>query len=137
MTGLTEATLPVRRCECSFCRRHGAAYTSDPAGAVHFELAAPDAVRTYRFASRTVDFLFCRGCGVMTAALSVIDGITYAVVNANTLDTPIGMAQEPVDYGGETPEQGRERRRRNWIGRVEVNVQGKRLEEWRAVIGIA
>ena len=35
---------PVRECQCSFCQKHGACYTSDPAGALRFEHrdAGPD-----------------------------------------------------------------------------------------------
>ncbi len=35
-TSIDPAAWPVRSCQCSFCRRHGARCTSDPAGTLRF-----------------------------------------------------------------------------------------------------
>jgi hypothetical protein len=123
--------LAARRCECRFCRGHGAAYTGEPDGKLAIELAREGAVRPYRFASQVVDFLLCSHCGVLTAALSRIDGRTYAVINANTLDRPIGVQPARVDFSDETPGQAEARRKRHWIGRVTVQVAAKAVEEQR------
>lgn len=117
--------LPLRSCRCSFCRRIGARYTADPAGALRIEIADPAAVSRYRFASGVVDFLVCRRCGGMPAALTGIDGRTFGIVNANTLDTPVEGDAPVVDFSAETPEEGLERRRRNWIGRVSIRLGGE------------
>ncbi len=117
-TGRSPAELPLRGCRCSFCRRIGARYTADPAGALRIEIADPAAVSRYHFASGVVDFLVCRRCGGMPAALTGIDGRTFGIVNANTLQTPLEGDAPVVDFSAETPEAGRERRRRTWIGRV-------------------
>jgi len=119
------AELPLRSCRCSFCRRIGARYTADPAGALRIEIADPAAVSRYRFASGVVDFLVCRRCGGMPAALTGIDGRTFGIVNANTLDTPVEGDAPVVDFSAETPEEGLERRRRNWIGRVSIRLGGE------------
>lgn len=48
-TRLTPAELPVRTCGCTFCRRVGPRYTSDPTGHVTITLASRHAAHPYRF----------------------------------------------------------------------------------------
>lgn len=110
--------LPLRACGCSFCRKHGARYTSDPEGALVVATAASDS--RYRFSTGVVDFLVCPKCGVMALAMTRIGERNYAVVNANTLDNaPTGMATA-MDFSGETADEAVERRKRNWIGNVDL-----------------
>jgi len=120
LTGRKADELPLRRCGCSFCRRVGARYTSDPQGELHIRILDPAAVSRYRFASEVVEFLVCARCGCMPVALCQIDGGTYAVINANTLNTPLDGDADLVDFSAGTPQEGKARRRRNWIGRVTV-----------------
>jgi hypothetical protein len=110
--------LPLRACRCSFCRRAGARYTSDPEGELRIAIANPAALSRYRFASGVVEFIVCTRCGGMPAAVTEIDSRTHAVVNANTLDTPLDGDAPAVDFSGETPQEGEERRRRTWISHV-------------------
>jgi len=60
---------PLRACACSFCRSHNTRTVADPDGL--FELWADDwsVVESYRFSSRTADFILCRRCGVYIAAV--------------------------------------------------------------------
>ena len=44
-TALTE--LPLRACQCTFCRRHGALTTSDPAGEVVLSVSEEPAAVVY------------------------------------------------------------------------------------------
>src|SRR5688572_18730319 len=37
-TALAVTQLPLRACQCSFCRHHGALSTSDPGGTLRFDL---------------------------------------------------------------------------------------------------
>jgi hypothetical protein len=120
--------LPLRACRCSFCRRVGARYTSDPEGELRIAITDPAALSRYRFTSGVVAFLVCTRCGGMPAAVTEIDRRTHAVVNANTLDTPLDGEAPTVDFSGETPQEGEERRRRSWISRVTI-VDGERLHE--------
>jgi hypothetical protein len=60
--GRPVAELSLRACQCSFCQRHGALTTSDPAAHLHVE-AAPGAVHRYRFGLGVTDFLLCAECG--------------------------------------------------------------------------
>lgn len=115
--------LPVRRCNCSFCRKHGAVYTSDPSGVLDIDIKEPEAVKKYRFSSGVVEFLICANCGVMTAATASIDGNLYGVIIANSMDDPIATTPEEKKFAEETLQDGLERRKRNWIQRVSISYQ--------------
>ena len=115
------ATLPLRQCGCSYCRRTGARYSADPAGALHLAIGDAQAVTRHQFASKAVEFLLCRHCGVLTAALTRVDDTLLAVINANTLDHAATGACTTSDFSAETEEQGRQRRRRTWIADVTLS----------------
>jgi hypothetical protein len=108
--------LPLRACDCSFCRKHGVRTTSDPAGTVMFRIGDPGLLQRYRFGTQTADTLICRNCGIYLAAVTEIDGALYAVVNVNALDDRTAFARMPsvMNYEGETAEQRMARRRVKW-----------------------
>ena len=108
------AELPLRACQCSFCRAHGALSTSDPAGAVRFERQA-DPLR-YRFGLRTADFLLCGRCGAYVGATIEDGGRAWAILNANTLDDAAALTQPatPMDYDGEDADARAARRQARW-----------------------
>jgi hypothetical protein len=106
--------LRLRACQCSFCRRHGARTTSDPAGAARIVLKNSEAVSYYQFGSQTADFLVCSRCGVYVAAVLRNDSRMVATLNVNTFDIPLTQAADFVDYEGETPQQRIVRRRSVW-----------------------
>ena len=115
-TGLALAELPLRACQCSFCRLHGIVSTSDPQGRVRLYAGDPSLVQRYRFGLGITDFLICRRCGVYLAAVAEMDGARYAVLNANALSglAGLGRAAEPMDYDGEDATARRARRRTRW-----------------------
>ena len=80
------ATISPRVCDCSFCRKHGAAYISDPAGKLRLTIANPGAVRTYRQGSEVARFQLCGECGVLLAVTFKHGGRVYGAVNATCLD---------------------------------------------------
>ena len=85
--GLTSAArrLQPRACDCEFCRKHGAAWVSDPHGSLGIRIAdARDAGR-YTQGAGIAEMLLCRRCGVLVAALWQADRL-YGVVNARALD---------------------------------------------------
>lgn len=109
-------TWSVRLCGCSFCRAHGAVYTSDPAARAIFRLPPRLPLVRYRFALRTADFLLCGACGVFLGAMIVFDGRVAATLNLNAFaQAPSGLAT-PVfgSFEGESPEQRLDRRIRTW-----------------------
>jgi hypothetical protein len=115
-TTLAIDALPLRACQCSFCRRHGALSTSDPAGRVSFSLRDSTRVTRYRFGLKTADFLLCADCGVYVAAVIGERGEEWAVMNANTLDGAARLRQPitPMTYEGESASQRNARRRERW-----------------------
>ncbi len=121
-TALSPGELPLRACQCSFCRSHGVLSTSDPAGSVSVRVADAAQLQRYRFGLGITDFLICRHCGVYLLALAEMDGGRYAVLNANALDGWAGLSAEPqpMDYEGEDPAARRQRRKARWtpVGRL-------------------
>ena len=109
--------VPLRACACTFCRKHGATWTSDPAGALAVRVADAVQLSRYRFGLGTSEFLVCRRCGVVAAAVAVIDGATCGAVNVNALDARGTFTQPPtpVDYDQETADDRLARRRGAWM----------------------
>jgi hypothetical protein len=106
----------VRACQCSFCKGHGAACTSDPAGSVSFVHSRESELQRYRFGLRTADFLLCRNCGVYIGAVIKNGADAFATLNIRAisevhLDVP---PPESVDYGQESVRERRRRRAQNW-----------------------
>jgi hypothetical protein len=115
-TALEPAAWPMRACQCSFCRSHGALMTSDPAGLLEFRTGETNKVRRYRFGGRTADFLICQECGVYVGVQMVTDAGRFGVVNVLTFrpllaDLPVAQS---MDFGAETAEVRRVRRVSRW-----------------------
>jgi len=117
----SDGPMAGRRCGCGFCRRHGSLYTTDPAGRLSIGAVA-GSLRSYRFGQHTADFLLCAHCGVLVAVAAEIDGALRGVVNLAVMEPPPDLPSDiPVmDFEGESEEDRTARRRRNWIGRVEI-----------------
>jgi hypothetical protein len=116
------ADLPLGRCDCSFCRRHGARTVADPGGDLVIRAQA-GALNRYRFGLGITDMLLCATCGVYVAALITHEGRDYATLNANMLDTRDSLDPAPPlsSYGGETAEVRIARRLAKWTpARVEI-----------------
>ena len=115
-TAQDAARIPLRECQCTFCRLHGVTAMTDPAGRVEVRLGNPELVSRYQFGLRASEFLICRRCGVYVAAVAVIDGASYASLNANVLQDRASFTQrpQPVDYGRESAVERLARRRRAW-----------------------
>lgn len=115
-TARPPASLPLRACDCTFCRRHGATAVTDPGGHLEIRISDPRELSRYGFALRTADFLVCRTCGVFVAATCTVDGATYATLNANVLEARASFTQPPapVSYGAEDAAARLARRARLW-----------------------
>jgi hypothetical protein len=75
-----------RACDCSFCRKHGAAWLSDPQGALRVHIHDPTDLRTYRQGSDTADMLLCAHCGVLIAVVFAHSDGLFGALNAACLD---------------------------------------------------
>lgn len=112
---------PLRRCGCTFCRKHGATAVTDPAGSLEIRIHDAGRVSRYVFGLRTSEFLVCSRCGVYVAAICVVDGALYGTLNLNVLEGAAAFTQPPtpVEYDAEDVEQRLARRKRGWTPAVE------------------
>ncbi|HJR75010.1 MAG TPA: aldehyde-activating protein [Luteimonas sp.] len=95
-TDQTPSATHPRACDCTFCRKHGAAYLSDPAGALSIEEHVAGSRREYRQGSENARFQVCGHCGVLIAVVFEQEGRLFGAVNAKCLDGDPGFA-ETVD----------------------------------------
>ena len=118
--------IPARECGCSFCRKHGGAWTSNPDAGLEVVLKDSSGVSRYRFGTRTADFYICSCCGSVPLVLSEIDATIYAVVNTNTFENRDSLTfdRSPTDFDGEDTGTRLGRRKRNWIADVHVSTSG-------------
>jgi hypothetical protein len=79
-------TYHPRACDCDFCRKHGAAYVSDPQGSLVVRIRDERNTAYYRQGSGLADFLFCRSCGVLAAVLYREDSRAYGAINAKIVE---------------------------------------------------
>ena len=116
------ATLPARACQCGFCTRIDAAWTSHPDGELDLFVRGSASPVRYRFGTGTADFLICGLCGILVAAVSRIDGRDYAVINLRSAKGGLaGRERVSADFDGEQTCGRLERRCRNWIPTVRFN----------------
>jgi hypothetical protein len=75
-----------RACDCTFCRKHGAAYISDAQGALRVRINDHRQSGTYRQGSELAEMLLCTHCGVLVGALYRTEGRIYATVNVRAIE---------------------------------------------------
>jgi hypothetical protein len=107
-TAQAPATLVPRACDCSFCRKHGAAWVSDPAGTLAIAAREMDGWGEYRQGSERARFLLCHDCGVLVAVVFAQDGRVFGAVNAvclepaDTLDAALPASPQRLSPGEKT-----------------------------------
>jgi hypothetical protein len=107
--------LPLRACGCTFCHRHGARTTSDPAGRARVGIQDRGLASRYVFGLGTAEMVVCARCGVYCGAVMREGNRAWAALNANLfLDPAFDRPAQSVSYEGETPEQRIARRKRLW-----------------------
>jgi len=108
-------SLPLRACDCSFCRRHAARTTADPAGRARIGVQDPSLLSLYVFSLRTAQMVVCARCGMYCAAVLREGDQAWAVQNANLFLHPaFDRPPQAVSYEGETPQERIARRKRVW-----------------------
>ncbi|HJS35719.1 MAG TPA: aldehyde-activating protein [Pseudoxanthomonas sp.] len=121
-TALTPETTSPRACDCSFCRAHGAAWISDPAGQLDIHAQA-DRLRRYRQGSLAAQFLLCGECGVLVGVLHEDGGRRYAAVNAACLEARDAFAASvPASPRTLSADEKTTRWRQLWIGDVRLMI---------------
>jgi hypothetical protein len=108
--------LPVRQCQCSFCRKHGGRTTTDAAGSLRFIGREPAALERYRFGKRITDFLVCKRCGIYVGAVMAVDEGVVGTLNINVLANNLfgERVGDHADYDGETADGAALRRAKMW-----------------------
>jgi len=115
-TALPPQHWQVRACQCSFCRRHAALSSSDPAGLLEFRIREAHALHRYRFGLRTADFLICMKCGVYIGAQIDTGRGIFGIINARASAAAAGALPlpSPVSYQEEDAAQRVARRAERW-----------------------
>jgi hypothetical protein len=117
--------IPVRRCSCTFCRRHGAVYTSHPKGTLCAVVRGVSSDAAYSFATGTAVFHVCSTCGVVPFVTSQVEGTLRAVVNVNTFDGVdfASFLESTTDFDKEDLGDRLARRAHTWIPTVSVTTE--------------
>jgi hypothetical protein len=86
------ASYTPRACDCSFCRKHGAAWISDAEGELLITAGADANLREYLQGSGNAHFLLCGDCGVLVAVAFADGNGLLGAMNAGCIDegTPLG-----------------------------------------------
>ena len=80
------ASYHPRACDCTFCRKHGAAYISDARGSLRVRINDPHQSGTYRQGNELAEMLLCTRCGVLMGALYRAAGLVYGTVNVRVIE---------------------------------------------------
>ena len=120
ITDKTDAELPKRECQCSFCLQHGRISTSDADGEMRVSIADTEQVNKYRFGHGTADFYVCRTCGAVPVVTSEVDGAMIGLVDVRMIE---GFAwsrgdTSKHDFEGEQIDDRLTRRKGYWTGNV-------------------
>jgi hypothetical protein len=83
-----------RACDCDFCRKHSAAYLSDPKGSLVIQIKNAAEVATYRQGNGLAEFILCRTCGVLVAVLLRSDVRIHGAVNVRAFEPGVTFADE-------------------------------------------
>jgi len=104
-----------RACDCDFCRKHGAAWVSDPDGSLRIQLRAERDASRYTQGAGIAEMLLCRTCGVLVAALWREQQL-HGVVNASVLDARAAFAAAQAVAPKElSPDEKRKRWQSLWF----------------------
>ena len=110
-----------RACDCDFCRRHRAAYVSDPQGSLVIRIRKEAETSRYAQGSGQAELLLCRNCGVLVSPLFSHGGRIYGTVNVNAVEGNAAFgARQPVSPQTLSPEDKAQRWKTLWFSDVTV-----------------
>ncbi len=113
-------TFAPRACDCEFCRKHGAAWLSDPQGSMRIHVRRERDAGWYAQGAGIAEMLLCRNCGVLVSALWREQRL-YGVANASALDArDVFAAAQSVSPKGLSAEAKTSRWRSIWFANVTV-----------------
>jgi hypothetical protein len=88
------ASYQPRACDCDFCRKHGAAYVSDPQGSLQLRIEDENRVGRYRQGNQLADMILCTRCGALIGAQYRDEDRLYATVNVRVISGAANFAEE-------------------------------------------
>ena len=119
------AAFDPRVCDCDFCRKHAAAYVSDPVGSLRIQIRDDREVHRFRQGSNTAEMLLCRTCGVLVGALYRESHRLFGTVNVRVLDSRVSFGPERgVSPKLLSPNQKVQRWRDIWFPDVRLDIEG-------------
>ncbi|MFC5300276.1 GFA family protein [Azospira restricta] len=90
-------TYGPRACDCDFCRKHGAAYFSDPDGSLRVMVGDARFLGRYRQGSGIAECLLCTNCGVLLGVAYREDERLYAAINYRVVEGGVVFGEaQPV-----------------------------------------
>jgi hypothetical protein len=113
------ASYAPRACDCDFCRKHSAAWISDPQGSLRIRVRDARLRGTYTQGSAQAKLVLCRNCGVLIGAFYEENGRIYGTVNVNVLENSTQFAaRQPVSPQGLAPGDKAQRWKSLWFADV-------------------
>lgn len=119
-TDKSDTELPIRECQCRFCRQHGRISTSDPDAEMRVKMSEPDNVNKYRFGHKTADFYICKNCGCIPVVTSKIEDTLVGLVDVRMIEG-FAWSRDETSHShltGEEIDERLARRKRTWTGTV-------------------
>jgi hypothetical protein len=111
-----------RACDCDFCRKHAAAWVSDPEGSARIRISHERRALTYRQGSGQAELLLCGHCGILVAALYRSAERLYAAINARIFHGAAAFGSEqPVSPKTLSERQKAERWQDIWFSNVTID----------------
>jgi hypothetical protein len=74
-----------RACDCRFCRKHAAAYISDPKGSLRIRVRETELLGRYRQGSASAECLLCARCGVLIGVSYQEGERRFAAINVQAI----------------------------------------------------
>jgi hypothetical protein len=117
-------TYQPRACDCDFCRKHGAAWVSDPQGSLAIRIRHESNVGFYRQGSGLAECLLCRNCGVLVAVLYRESGRVYGAINSKGVEGGGAIFGAEQTASPKTLSGGQKTKRWQdlWFSRVTIEV---------------
>lgn len=111
-----------RACDCSFCTKHGAAYISDPQGALRLDVSEAAALHHYTQGSGNAKFMLCSHCGVLVGVVFERGEQVFGAVNANCLAERASLgAAQPASPQALSPAERQQRWAALWTPKVQIS----------------
>ncbi|MDE2448005.1 MAG: aldehyde-activating protein [Gammaproteobacteria bacterium] len=118
-------TYHPRACDCDFCRKHGAAYVSDPQGSLSIRVRDAVSMSGYRQGSGAAECIFCRNCGVLIGVLYRSDGRIWGAINVKIVESLTTFGTEEVVSPKALSGNEKEKRWRDiWFSNVTIECVG-------------